>query len=121
MPTFYLTSYANIPVYASTCATTQPDAFISASDDVTDLISVCIHTNPAYLTIALNFFICVTTVLTFIGWFLIVFFFPTGLWALAFDNIGAFCSKPETMRQEDFSLKKRGLAHHIGKLIEEGK
>jgi hypothetical protein len=42
-----------------------------------------------------------------------MFFFPTGLWAMAFDNVGAFLGRPKQMRQEEFNAKKLGLASTI--------
>jgi len=90
-PCYTYLSYANIPVYASTCSTDQVGqaaAFVNIETVVDIKDSVCKLTDPAYMNINVNFPIYATSVLTFMGWMMLCFFLPTGMWGIPFDWIG---------------------------------
>ena len=97
-PCYAYLSYANIPVYAVTCATSQVGqaaAFVDLSTPVTIADSVCKATSPAYMKIAVNFPLYATALLCFIGWIVLAFFLPTGMWGIPFDWIGAWAQRPK--------------------------
>jgi hypothetical protein len=53
------------------------------------------------------------TVMTSLGWVMLMFFLPIGMWAYAFDYVGAYVKRPQPMKKEDFDNAKRELALYI--------
>ena len=54
------------------------------------------------MVLTVGFPIYVTSVLSFIGWLVLCFFLPTGMWGLPFDYIGAYMMRPRPMREDEF-------------------
>lgn len=73
------------------------------------------------MTVNINFPVFVVYVMTFIGWFFLCFFFPTGLWAFPFDLIGQWAKRPKLMSEETFNREKAGLASKVAQLLTMGK
>ena len=61
------------------------------------------------------------TVMTTVGWFLLCFFLPTGMWAFAFNWIGAWAQRPKPMKEDEFNRAKQELAIKVQKLLTKGK
>jgi hypothetical protein len=74
-----------------------------------------------YMTVNINFPVFVVYVMTFIGWFFLCFFLPTGFWAIPFDLIAGWAKRPKLMSEKDFSTAKSSLGADIGRLIDQGK
>ena len=51
--------------------------------------------------------------MTFFGWFLLMFYLPTGMWAYVFDFIGAWALRPNPMNETDFNRAKAELAKKV--------
>lgn len=51
--------------------------------------------------------------MTFVGWFLVCFYLPTGMWAYPFDYIGAWALRPKPMNDVDFGRAKAELAKKV--------
>jgi hypothetical protein len=83
-------AYSEIPVSASTCMDTD---FVLGSATVTP--SPCKRLDPVYLNVALTFPIYVTACMTFIGWFMLLFFLPTGMWSWFFESLATYFTRPE--------------------------
>jgi len=73
------------------------------------------------MTVNINFPVFVVYVMTFIGWFFLAFFLPTGFWAIPFDLIAGWAKRPKIMSDKDFSTAKSSLGADIGRLIDQGK
>jgi hypothetical protein len=58
--------------------------------------------------------------MTVIGWIMLVWFLPTGMWAYCFDNIMAFVKRPIPMDPAKFKKAKEGLAKLIAQLMKIG-
>lgn len=121
-PCYAYKSYAHIPVYAVTCSTTQVGqaaAFMDVDTPVTIKSSVCKATGgvggiePAYMKINVNFPLYATSVLCFMGWLILAFFLPTGMWGIPFDWIGAWAQRPVTMDEASFKRTKDELADKV--------
>ena len=73
------------------------------------------------LEITVGFQIYAITVMCFLGWMMLCFFLPTGLWAFPFDLIGAWVLRPKPMKEDEFNRAKADLAKKVRKLLEIGK
>jgi len=62
------------------------------------------------MKIAVNFPLYATALLSFIGWMILCFFLPTGMWGIPFDWIGAWAQRPITMDEASFKIAKDELA-----------
>jgi len=112
-PSFAYMKYSYIPVTAHTCnasATISP--FVDATADVT-MEDVLCKTIEAHLKITVGFQIYVITVMCFLGWLMLCFFLPTGLWAYPFDLIGKWVQRPKPMREDEFNRSKFELAAKV--------
>lgn len=47
--------------------------------------------------------IYVTAVLSFVGWVMMAFFLPTGMWAFVFENIAEFVTRPKKLDDSEFN------------------
>jgi hypothetical protein len=126
-PLYAHTSYAAIPINVNLCdnAEVGTNAPFVAADRVVDLTqeespSVCVQ-KEFYMTVNINFPVFVVYVMTFIGWFFLCFFLPTGFWAIPFDLIAGWAKRPKLMSEKDFSTAKSSLGADIGRLIDQGK
>ena len=54
----------------------------------------------------MSFPVYVIGIMTFLGWFLLVFFLGTGLVAFPFDLINAFRFRPRPMKEDEFNRNK---------------
>ena len=59
--------------------------------------------------------------MTFLGWFMLVFFLGSGLIAFPFDLINAFRFRPRPMKEDEFNRNKNELAKKVEKLLSIGK
>lgn len=119
-PTYAFLRYSFIPVSAQTCIATEPGVFINASLEVTAANFVC-NTMSDTLTVKVNFPIYAITIMTVIGWCMLVWFLPVGMWAYPFDNIGAWVTRPKPMKPDEFSKAKTHLALTMEALMKKGK
>ena len=58
---------------------------------------------------------------TFIGWLMVMFFLPTGMWAFVFENIAEFVQRPRQITDKEFEEKRDLLQKNVGKLLQIGK
>ena len=58
---------------------------------------------------------------TFIGWLMVMFFLPTGMWAFVFENIAEFVQRPRQITDKEFEEKRDLLQQNVGKLLQIGK
>lgn len=61
------------------------------------------------------------TIMTFLGWFWLCFYMPTGMWAYVFDYIGAWTRRPKPMNEADFDREKAELAKKVQGIIAKGR
>ena len=73
------------------------------------------------MTIRVLFPIYVGGVMCFIGWFMVIFFLPTGMWAFVFENIGEFVTRPKKMTDDEFNRTKADLQKKVSNLLSMGK
>jgi len=73
------------------------------------------------MKIDVNFPIYATSLLCFIGWMILCFFLPTGMWGIPFDWIGAWAQRPIVMDEGTFKMAKGELADKVQLLMNEGK
>ena len=59
--------------------------------------------------------------MTFLGWFLLIFFMGSGLVAIPFDLINSFRFRPRPMKEDEFNRHKNTLAKDVEKLLLKGK
>ena len=78
-----------IPVTATTCVSTNAGVFLNATMNVTSINSPCL-TMSTSLNTQVGFAVYAITITTIIGWVLLCFFLPTGVWAYPFDYIGSW-------------------------------
>ena len=57
----------------------------------------------------------------FLGWILVMFFLPTGMWAFVFENIAEFVQRPKHIPDKEFEEKRDLLQKNVGKLLGIGK
>ena len=53
--------------------------------------------------------IFVASLLSFLGWLMISFFLPTGMWAFVFEYIAEFVTRPKKMEDDEFNRQKADL------------
>jgi hypothetical protein len=82
-PTYATMSYAEIPVSAQTCVATDANVFIDSSLEVTNANFAC-NTITTTLQTKVNFAIFSITLMTIVGWAMLMFFLPIGMWAYPF-------------------------------------
>ena len=70
--------------------------------------------------ISVPFPIFVASLMDFIGWLMLIFYFPVGMWKLVFDNIDGFAGRPRKMTDEEFKKAKTELHQKIRTLMEHG-
>ena len=56
--------------------------------------------------------------MSFIGWLMMVFYLPIGMWAFTFDNISAFIKRPKKMTNDEFVKAKEALHVKVKILLE---
>jgi len=61
------------------------------------------------------------TIMTFVGWFFVCFYMPTGMWAYVFDYIGAWTQRPKPMDEAEFGRAKAELAKKVQGIILNGR
>lgn len=119
-PTYVYMKFAYIPITAYTCASgADPltDPFIDATEIITaDYTSPCVSMETT-LIITVGFPIYAITFMSFIGWFLLMFFLPTGMWAIPFNWIGQWVLRPKPMREDEFNRAKADLAKKVQTLL----
>ena len=59
--------------------------------------------------------------MAFIGWFMVIFFLPTGMWAFVFENIAEFVTRPKKMTDDEFNRTKADLQKKVQSLLSMGK
>jgi len=95
---------------------------VDLSTPVTIKDSVCKSgEGPVFMKIDVNFPIYATSLLCFIGWMILCFFLPTGMWGIPFDWIGAWAQRPIVMDEGTFKVAKGELADKVQLLMNEGK
>lgn len=85
---FAFIRYTYIPITARTCEVKVGD-FMPASQEVNIDSSGCTSLDTT-LKVDVPFPVYGICVMTVIGWILLIFFLPVGMWAFCFDNIFAF-------------------------------
>ena len=51
----------------------------------------------------------VMSLCSFLGWLMIIFFLPTGMWAYVFEFIAEFVTRPKKMQDDEFNREKAAL------------
>lgn len=79
-PTYAFLRYSNLPIVANTCSTTSTvDPFIDATTVIAaDSLSNCLRLDTT-VEITLGFPVYSIGLMSFIGWFVLIFFLPTGM------------------------------------------
>jgi len=72
------------------------------------------------LVTKVGFPIYAITIMTIVGWAMLCFFLPTGMWAYPFDFIGSWITRPLPMKPDEFALAKKQLAHTMEILMKKG-
>jgi len=124
MPAYATMNYAYIPVTAQTCQIgpigTEFYPFVSAYEDSMLTDSICIETS-GQAEIRILFPVYVAGACSFIGWFMMIFFLPTGMWAFVFEYIGAFVLRPKKIDDAEFNRAKSALQNDVKELLRLGK
>ena len=60
--------------------------------------------------ITLYFPVYAMGLMAFIGWFILIFFLPTGMQAVPFEWITSFIQRPKPMLEDEFNRAKATLA-----------
>ena len=116
-PSYATLNYAYIPVTAYACQIEPPIQeggistqlpFLSASDEVSTIDSICKEIN-ASVEIRVMFPVYVMSLCSFLGWLMIIFFLPTGMWAYVFEFIAEFVTRPKKMQDDEFNREKAAL------------
>ena len=69
------------------------------------------------LTITVNFAVYATMIMTIVGWIMLCFFLPTGIWAYPFDYVGSWVTRPIPMKEDEFKKAKYELARTMEILL----
>lgn len=88
-PSYSKLRYTYIPIQVQTVDRNMTGVFLAANANVT-INSTRGITDGFELQTQVGFPIYGITIMTFIGWFMICFYLPTGMWAYVFDYIGAW-------------------------------
>ena len=59
--------------------------------------------------------------MTIVGWLVLIFFLPTGVWAYPFDYVGSWVTRPIPMKEDEFKKAKYDLARTMEILLQKGK
>lgn len=121
-PTYFFLRYAFIPITTQTCVAADDGVFVDATLEVTSADVTCPTIADTHtLTVEVPFAVYAITLMTVVGWSLLVWFLPVGMWAYPFDNVGAFVMRPKPMKPEDFKKAKAKLATTMEALMLKGK
>lgn len=73
------------------------------------------------MEIDMNFPLYCMAMMSTFGWFLLMFYLPTGMWSVVFEYIGAFATRPRPVEDaEEFNRQSAELQLKIAKVIEKG-
>lgn len=97
-PTYAFLNYAYIPVYAQTVQATAVGTFINTNSTVTVSSFVGKTMTTSTLVTKVGFPIYVITLMTIVGWGMLCWFLPVGMWAYPFDYIGSWVTRPKPMK-----------------------
>lgn len=118
-PTYAFLRHSLIPVKASTCVTSTPGLFVPAAANVTAISSCKLISST--LNTKVSFPVYAIMLMTIVGWVMLAFFLPTGVWAYPFDYVGSWVTRPIPMKEDEFKKAKYELARTMEILLQRGK
>mmetsp|Transcript_1719 Transcript_1719/g.1627 ORF Transcript_1719/g.1627 Transcript_1719/m.1627 type:complete len:415 (+) Transcript_1719:234-1478(+) len=111
--------FADLPVVANTCSSTQTPSIFEEVNSV-NTESLCVSTDQT-LEIVVSFPVYLIALVTFIGWFFLMVFLGAGLIALPLDLINEWRFRPRPMKEDEFTRTKQELAQKVDVLLQKGK
>ena len=93
---------------------------MSAFEEVTIFDSRC-QEFSGDVEIRILFPIYVCSLMAFLGWWMLIFFLPTGMWAFVIENISEFVMRPKPMDDAEFNRSKAELQKKVSSLLNMGK
>ena len=85
-----------------------------------ETLGITCSTKSKIESINVPFPIFVGSLMDFLGWLMLIFYFPVGMWKLVFDCFDGFAGRPRKMNDEQFKKAKEDLHQKIRTLMEHG-
>lgn len=106
-PLYLSINYSYFPITVFTCDAEDSLTFIGANIDQT--ISTC-TSQDVEIKVRVGFQVFMLSLMTFLGWFLLMIFLPTGMQAIPFDYGSQWVNRPRPMGRDEFDRSKAQLA-----------